>query len=269
MWCVTRTKRQTPGTPKKQTKQVSPAVNPKDPQSAQLTDQAPCTIDRAAQESSRTTPTSTATVHASITATPLANITHTQRCYTEKATPARHRPERQYNACANSRKQCSPNETKSYSNTTPPRKRQSIPTNGHNPRRMKPTHTRLTYTRMRPHAPSHQAGDHPEPAHTERHSRQFHGWGTGRRGRGGWVATALPTKRPDSAGMYGVSDDGCTDSSVFRWFVNTCNALCCNALCYTEKATKAWRRQRRQTMAQTKPPTNHAATKQPTNKTQT
>ena len=36
-------------------------------------------------------------------------------CYTEKATPARHRPERQYNACPNRRKQCSTNETKTYS----------------------------------------------------------------------------------------------------------------------------------------------------------
>ena len=27
-----------------------------------------------------------------------------------------------------------------------------------------------TYTRMRPHAPSHQVGDHPVPAHTERHN---------------------------------------------------------------------------------------------------
>ena len=87
-----------------------------------------------------------------------------------KATSARHRPERQYNTCANCRKQCSPNETKSYSNPTPPRKRQNNPINGHTPRRMKPTHTRLTYTRMRPHAPSHQAGDHPVPAHTERHN---------------------------------------------------------------------------------------------------
>ena len=42
-------------------------------------------------------------------------------CYTEKATPARHRPERQYNACDNRRKQCSPDEIKSYSNPTPPR----------------------------------------------------------------------------------------------------------------------------------------------------
>ena len=91
-------------------------------------------------------------------------------CYTEKATPARHRPERQYNARAKRRKQCSPNETKSYSNPTPPRKRQNNPTNGHTPRRTKATHTRLTYTRMRPHAPSHQAGDHPLPAHTERHT---------------------------------------------------------------------------------------------------
>ena len=90
--------------------------------------------------------------------------------YTEKATPARHRPERQYNACANRRKQCSPNETKPYSNPTPPRKRQNNPTNGRTPRRMKPTHARLTYPRMRLHAPSHQAGDQPVPAHTERHN---------------------------------------------------------------------------------------------------
>ena len=87
-------------------------------------------------------------------------------CYAEKATPARHRPERQHNARSKRRKQCSPNETKPYSNPTPPRKRQNTPKNGHTPRRMKPTHTRLTYTRMRPHAPSHQAGDHPVP-HTQ------------------------------------------------------------------------------------------------------
>ena len=91
-------------------------------------------------------------------------------CYTEKATPARHRPERQNNACANRRKQCSPNETKSYSNPTPPHNRQNNPTNGHTPRRMKRTHTRLTYTRMRTHVPSHQAGDHLVPAHTDRYN---------------------------------------------------------------------------------------------------
>ena len=91
-------------------------------------------------------------------------------CYTEKASPTRHRPERQHNARANRRKQCSPNETKPYSKPTLPRKMQTTPTNGHTPRRWKPTHTRLTYTRMRPHAPSHQAGDHPVPAHTELHN---------------------------------------------------------------------------------------------------
>ena len=91
-------------------------------------------------------------------------------CYTEKASPTRHRPERQHNARSNRRKQCSPNETKPYSKPTLPRKRQTTPTNGDTPRRLKPTHTRLTYTRMRPHAPSHQAGDHPVPAHTERHN---------------------------------------------------------------------------------------------------
>ena len=93
-----------------------------------------------------------------------------EMCYTEKATPARHRPERQHNALSNRRKQCNPNETKPYTKPTLPRKRQTTPTNGHTPRRLKPTHTRLTYTRMRPHAPSHQAGDHPVPAHTERHN---------------------------------------------------------------------------------------------------
>ena len=71
------------------------------------------------------------------TVVPLSPI-HSHGCYTEKATPAR---QRQYNACANRGKQCSPNETKSYSNPTPLRKKQNNPTNGHTPRRMKPTHT--------------------------------------------------------------------------------------------------------------------------------
>ena len=61
-------------------------------------------------------------------------------CYTEKASPTRHRPERQHNARPN-HKQCSPNETKPYSKPTLPRKRQTTPTNGHTPRRWKPTHT--------------------------------------------------------------------------------------------------------------------------------
>ena len=90
-------------------------------------------------------------------------------CYTEKATEARHRLERQYNAGANRKKQCRPNETKPYSNATHPRKRQNDPTNGHNPS-ITSTHTRRTYTGTRPHAPGHQAGDHPVPAHTESHN---------------------------------------------------------------------------------------------------
>ena len=57
-------------------------------------------------------------------------------CYTEKATPARHRPERQHNARSNRRKQCSSNETIPYPSPTPPRKRQNTPTNGHTPHRM-------------------------------------------------------------------------------------------------------------------------------------
>ena len=43
-------------------------------------------------------------------------------CYTEKASPTRHRPERQHNARSNRRKQCSPNETKPYSKPTLPRR---------------------------------------------------------------------------------------------------------------------------------------------------
>ena len=89
-------------------------------------------------------------------------------CYMEKATEARHRLERQYNACANRKKQCRPNETKPYSNATHQRKRQNNPTNGHTPGRIKSTHTRLAYTGMRPHAPGHKAGDHPVPAHATR-----------------------------------------------------------------------------------------------------
>ena len=44
------------------------------------------------------------------------------RCYTEKATEATHRLERQYNACANRKKQCRPNETKPYSSCPSHRK---------------------------------------------------------------------------------------------------------------------------------------------------
>ena len=52
----------------------------------------------------------------------------TVTCYAEKATPARHRPERQHNARSNRRKQCSPNETIPYPNPKPPRKRQTTVT---------------------------------------------------------------------------------------------------------------------------------------------
>ena len=38
------------------------------------------------------------------------------------------------------------------------------------PSRSKSTHKRRTYIGMRPHAPGQQAGDHPVPAHTERHN---------------------------------------------------------------------------------------------------
>ena len=66
-------------------------------------------------------------------------------------------------------KQCRPNETKPYPNASNPCKRLNSPTNGHTPSRIESTHTRLTCTGTRPHAFGQQAGDHPVPAHTERH----------------------------------------------------------------------------------------------------
>ena len=51
-------------------KKRTPTINPCDRQSAQLTDQALGTIDGAAQESSRITPTSTGALHACSIATP-------------------------------------------------------------------------------------------------------------------------------------------------------------------------------------------------------
>ena len=45
---------------------------------------------------------------------------------TRRKQQARYRLERQYNACANRKKQCRPNETNPYSNATHPRERQMI-----------------------------------------------------------------------------------------------------------------------------------------------
>ena len=88
-------------------------------------------------------------------------------CYTEKASPTRHRPERQHNARANRRK---PQRNQTILQADTPAQKANYSYKRSHPRRWKPTHTRLTYTRMRPHAPSHQAGDHPAPAHTELHN---------------------------------------------------------------------------------------------------
>ena len=66
---VTRRKLQTPGAAKEHNKTKTPTINPNDRQIAQLTDQAPGTIERAAHGSSRTSPTST-TLRATSTAAP-------------------------------------------------------------------------------------------------------------------------------------------------------------------------------------------------------
>ena len=106
--------------------------------------------------------------------------------YTEKATEARHRLDSTVHVPT--AKQCRPNETKPYSNATHPRKRQNISTNGPTPSPIKSTHTRLTYTGTRPHVPSHQAGDHPVPAHTERHNPPKVGGAGLRDGGGGGIS---------------------------------------------------------------------------------
>ena len=73
---VTRINLQTPGTAKEHERQETPTINTNDRQSAQLADQAPGTIERAAQLPSRITPTSTAAVHASSTAASRDNYAH-------------------------------------------------------------------------------------------------------------------------------------------------------------------------------------------------
>ena len=74
--CVTRRKLQTPGTAEEHKRQETPTINPNDRHPAHLADQAPGTIERAAQESRRITPTSTAAVHASSSATTRHHYLH-------------------------------------------------------------------------------------------------------------------------------------------------------------------------------------------------
>ena len=74
--CVTRRKLQTPGTPKEHQRQETSTISPNNRQPAQLTDQAPGTIERAVQESRRITTTSTAAVHASSKATTRHHYPH-------------------------------------------------------------------------------------------------------------------------------------------------------------------------------------------------
>ena len=68
-------------------------------------------------------------------------------CYMENKTSARHRLERQCNACDNCKKQCRHKETKPNSNAIQPRERHNNPnnpTNIHTPNRITSTHTPLT-----------------------------------------------------------------------------------------------------------------------------
>ena len=80
---VTRRKLQTSGTPEEQKRQGTPVINPNDRHPAQLRDQAPGTIERAAQETRPTPPTSTAVMHASITATTRHHYPHLTGCSPE------------------------------------------------------------------------------------------------------------------------------------------------------------------------------------------
>ena len=73
---VTWRKLQTPGTAEEHQRQETHTISPNDREPAQLTDQAQATFERAAQESRRITPTSTAAVHASNTATTRHHYPH-------------------------------------------------------------------------------------------------------------------------------------------------------------------------------------------------
>ena len=68
-WCATRSKPQTFGTAQEQKKTKTAYNQPKRPPIGTSHRQAPGNIERAAQESSHTTPTSTETLHATNTAT--------------------------------------------------------------------------------------------------------------------------------------------------------------------------------------------------------
>ena len=93
--CVTWRKLQMPGTAEEQKIQEAPTVNPNGRQPAPLTDQAPGTIERAAQESTRLTPTSTAAVHAFSTATTRHHYPYPYKVITRSSQPtqpaAKHR----------------------------------------------------------------------------------------------------------------------------------------------------------------------------------
>ena len=66
-------------------RQKTPTISPNDQQPAQRTDQAPGTIERAAQESRRKTPTSKAAVHVSSTATTCQHYPHTPNRLTTRS----------------------------------------------------------------------------------------------------------------------------------------------------------------------------------------
>ena len=81
-----RRKLQTPGSAEEHKRQGKPTINPNDRPQAYLTDQGTCTIEWAAQESRRITPTSTAAVLASSTATTRHHYLHpTNRVFTRSS----------------------------------------------------------------------------------------------------------------------------------------------------------------------------------------
>ena len=108
--CVTRRKLQTPGNAEEHKRQETPTINPIGP-----TDKPHRLVLHGESNTSQASPR-TPTPHW-LFVFPLCGFSLSLFCNYF-----------QHNARSNRRKQCSPNETRPYSNPTPPRKRQNTPT---------------------------------------------------------------------------------------------------------------------------------------------
>ena len=99
---------------------------------------------------------------------PLCGFSLSLFCYTEKASPTRHRPERQHNARSNRRKQCRPKRNQTMLQADTPAQKVNYSYKRSHPT---PLEADAHTSHVHKNAPAHaQAGDHRVPARTERHN---------------------------------------------------------------------------------------------------